>query len=373
MRLSRRATVLAGAALVSGCLGIVERDTATEGAVGDGEFNDWWQRWLDAAFAPYDCPPIKENDFPDDYYSGPLIDAHLHIGPLPLDENELAGEPAALMGKDATIPEIACTLRHEGTIAAMAFFNVWPEAPAPMAEMARRSVAEYPELFVPFIQPPASPYTTVKAPVLREMLALQPNVFEGYGEVGFAGGTEPRNPPPNGPRYRKTFSVAREHDLMVNYHIGEGRIDEMEVALRENPDVVFISHTDDFTPAVERLLSEYSNFYYTIDEIYFIGPISGFMEGERGGKDAFMATLENNFDSLVDDAVAIWSPRVKRNPDKFMWGTDRGDPKWTYDRDLGLALAKLGRAIIGRFDPDSQEKVAYKNAQRLIEDNDENG
>ena len=51
-----------------------------------------------------------------------------------------------------------------------------------------------------------------------------------------------------------------------------------------------------------------------------------------------------------------------------MWGTDRSDIVWNYDADVGKLLADFGRAFIGRFDPATQDLIAYKNAERLIGD-----
>lgn len=37
--------------------------------------------------------------------------------------------------------------------------------------------------------------------------------------------------------------------------------------------------------------------------------------------------------------------------------------------DVGRVLAEYGRAFIGNFDPEIQEKIAYKNAETLIANN----
>jgi len=45
------------------------------------------------------------------------------------DTPEEAGESSdyAWLGVKVTIDDIACTFKHDGTIAAFTFFNVWPE------------------------------------------------------------------------------------------------------------------------------------------------------------------------------------------------------------------------------------------------------
>ena len=69
----------------------------------------------------------------------------------------------------------------------------------------------------------------------------------------------------------------------------------------------------------------------------------------------------NNFPSSY-----YQGPLIEAHPDRFRWGTDRGDIVWGYDEDVGQILAEFGRAFIGRFDPEIQEDLDYKNVERLI-------
>lgn len=57
-----------------------------------------------------------------DYYTGPLIDTHLHI-PSPIDSHK--GNP--VLRKDMIVADIACILRDEGTRAAFSFFPAFPK------------------------------------------------------------------------------------------------------------------------------------------------------------------------------------------------------------------------------------------------------
>ena len=50
---------------------------------------------------------------------------------------------------------------------------------------------------------------------------------------------------------------------------------------------------------------------------------------------------------------------IRRHPDRFMWGTDRGDVLWTYDAEVGKPWWTTPR-FIGRLDPSLQENFAYK-------------
>ena len=49
-----------------------------------------------------------------------------------------------------------------------------------------------------------------------------------------------------------------------------------------------------------------------------------------------------------------------------MPSTDRADIAWNYSTDVGKLLSDFGRAFIGKFDPEIQEKIAYKNAEDII-------
>ena len=85
-------------------------------------------------------------------------------------------------------------------------------------------------------------------------------------------------------------------------------------------------------------------------------------------KDRFLATLRG-YESLIEKDLATWQGLIETYPDRFMWGTDRGNTAglWTYDADVGQMLVDYARAFIGRLDPDVQELFAYRNAERLVD------
>ena len=86
-----------------------------------------------------------------------------------------------------------------------------------------------------------------------------------------------------------------------------------------------------------------------------------------GEKQKFIEAMEKDWDIMLAQAVRQYRPLIEKYPDRFMWGTDRADIAWNYDADVGMLLAKYGRAFIGRLDPAVQERFAYKNAERLIQ------
>lgn len=120
------------------------------------------------------------------YYTGPLIDTHLHI-PSPLDSDN--GNP--VLWQDMSISDIACTLKREGTQSVFAFFPVYAGSQPydQFYKAADRAQAKYPDLFVRFINPPGkqSGIPTVTVNRLRTFLNDRPGLFQGYGEIGLYG------------------------------------------------------------------------------------------------------------------------------------------------------------------------------------------
>ncbi len=340
-----------------------------------------WKERIDAALAPSDCKPISRPAFGESY-DGKLIDTHYHIADIPDsspgdNEDEILDD-SPVLGKNIKITDIVCTLQQENTAKIFAFFPVYPEIPEQMIEVAKKTMERYPETFVPFIMPPdhdndQSGSSTVSAVVLQEMLAIYPELFQGYGEIGLYeredGAAEL---PPDAPRLLDIYPVVRDHHLVVYFHLGEGHKDNFERVLQQNPDINFIWHGDQLISYgggrqnlndVEDILSNHPNVYYTIDELY--GDI--WMIKPDKTKEEFLTYLQG-YKTLLEKDLNTWKAAIERHPDQFMWGTDRSDQVlWSHDPEVGQALASYGRAFIARLDPAVQEKFAYKNAERLIE------
>ena len=259
------------------------------------------------------------------------------------------------------IGDIVCTLRNEGTIRAIAFFPVFQHVQVQMVEVAKRTMAEYPDLFVPFIQTPGHQASTVEAAIFEGYLKISPGLFVGQGEVGDSP-TEPINPPPDSALYTETFEVDRANNMMVYFHTGVGHQENMARALERFPDITFIVHGDFVRPYITDLMDRYPNIYFTFNDIFD----KHVPEFRFGDKEDFMAAMERDWDEMLDWAFDLYLPMIQAHPDRYMWGTDRVDIVWNYDTDLGKLIADFGRAFIGRFDPAIQADLAYKNAERLI-------
>lgn len=109
-------------------------------------------------------------------------------------------------------------------------------------------------------------------------------------------------------------------------------------------------------------MGKYPNIYFTANDLYG----DQYLLHPGGSKEAFLAALKD-YEPLLEKDLATWKDLIEAHPDQFMWGTDRGSATWTFDKEVGEALAKYVRAFIGRLDPEVQEKFAYKNAERLIQ------
>ena len=114
------------------------------------------------------------------------------------------------------------------------------------------------------------------------------------------------------------------------------------------------------------ILSRHPNAHYGIDE-FFGGQRDLFEMFVGKSKEKYLETMSKRFDAVVNQGVQDWKSLIEQHPDQVSWGIDRGDAVWNYDVDVGLMQVKLARAFIGRLNPAVQEKFAYKNAERLIE------
>ena len=345
-------------------------------------WDEEWPRRVDAAFTDAECPAPAAADLPATSYSGPLIDSHFHFPQLPDDAPDapddnyqasrgaeshlydtIAEEDRPLLGRTVDINTIACTLQYEGTAKAFYFFPTFPEITSPAIDVAYRTVEKYPSQILPFIQASANGSATLEGDSLEVMLGVRPDFFFGFGDVGDSP-TESINPLPDSEIYTGDFEVARDHGLVVYFHTGVGHQENIARALERFPEVDFIIHGDFVRPHVDDLMDRYPNVYFTYNDIF--DEIA--LQFRFGSKEDFMDAMRDDWDSLLDQAYEMYQPLIEAHPDRYMWGTDRGDIVWNYDPDVGKMLADYGRAFIGRFDPETQALIAYQNAERLIGD-----
>ena len=343
-----------------------------------------YKQRINNALATSDCPKISGRTFGEVYYKGTLIDTHYHIPHLqeyspPWEEDGSGENNQPLLGKSVKISEIVCTMEQEGTSKVFAFFPVFPHLDWQSLEVVKRTMGLYPSKFVPFIMTPDNDndpngFPTVKAELLEEFLRQYPSLFKGYGEIGLYArkGGAPELPP-DSQRLIDIYPVIRDHNLLVYFHLGEGHKDNFERILEQNPDINFIWHGDQLIKYeeegrqnlkdVEDILSKHSNAYYGIDELY--GDV--WLLRPEVSKEEFLKHF-NDYEKLLEKDLTTWKGFIERHPDQVLWGTDRGwSAPWSVDADVGLILANYSRAFIAKLDTNVQEKFAWKNAQKLME------
>lgn len=298
-------------------------------------------------------------------------------------EEDYSEETRPLLGVNTKITDIICTLEKENTEKVFAFFPVYKEIPKQMVEVVKRTMEKYPDKFVPFIMTPdndGSPdgFPTVNSDVLREMLAIEPGLFKGYGEIGLYARGDHGGPkgapelPPDSQRLLEIYPIVRENNLVVYFHLGEGQRESFEKVLDENPNINFIWHGDQLISYeeggqdlsnVDEILTNHPNAYYGIDELY--GDV--WLLKPEVSKEEFFEHFED-YEELLKKDVKTWKALIEKHPEQVIWGTDRGGiALWSIDEDVGLVLTNYARAFIAKLDPAVQEKFAYKNAEKIIE------
>ena len=329
-----------------------------------------WEQRVEDAFVSSPCVVASEVQFDGSYYSGPLIDTHFHIPHIPDSAArplDALSQSKPLLGRNVQVSDLACILKHEGTSKVFAFFPVWPNVDSryPL-EVASQTMQRYPNLFVPFLMPPGPDDVppTADANTFKRMLDDRPGLFRGYGEIGLYELGRRRKAtdyPPDAPIFLEIYPVVRGHNMMVYLHPGWGHEDGLERVLAEYPEIDFIVHGEQLESEIGDLMAKYPNVYFTVNDLYG----DQYLLNTRESKESFQAALED-YEPLLEKDLANWRELIEAHPDRFMWGTDRGDAVWTFDREVGKMLVDYGRAFIGRLDASVQEKFAYRNAERLI-------
>ncbi len=344
-------------------------------------------KWVEAAMAPKSCEAIeKEKPYPGSY-QGALIDAHMHVPPIPDGPFRKPDGPMERlgMGINVTMADYICLMESENIKKVFAFFLVGEPIVDESTLLVKQTMDKYGERFIPFIMPPdrddrANGFPTVAAGDLKKMLEIYPKMFKGYGEIGLYERGDNGGPkgspalPPDSLRLKEIYPVIKENNLVVYFHLGRGQKESFEKILSENPDINFIWHGDQLIPYEEEgrqnlkhidgILSRHPNAYYEVDELY--GDV--FIMRPEVSKQEFLAHFKN-YEPLLEKDLGTWKNFIEKYPNQVLWGTDRGaGAPWSLDLEIGKALTKYSRAFIGRLDDDVQEKYAYKNAEKLLSD-----
>lgn len=309
-----------------------------------------------------DSTPNPREFSTDEYYTGPLIDSHVHF-PTAFEvptfiSSSLGFQQFAALGKDITIDELICSMDRGNIKSLIGFHLTQSFSVGQTIDAANKIEKRHPGRVHHFIMP--SPFLSpiFQPNELGNILKSNPGLFKGYGELGFY--LEPlQKYSPDDDILLQTYGVAEEHNLIVMIHPDGHQKYNIKRAFESNPNVIFFIHGGESEHYVKELI-EYPNIFYSLDANLF----DNFYTAES--KEEFTSYFRGNFDNIVDLAVNNWKDNIEENPDKFTWGMDRA-LTWHFDEEVVGLLEEFARAFIGKLDIEVQEKFAYKNAERMLE------
>ncbi|MDO8511363.1 MAG: amidohydrolase family protein [Nanoarchaeota archaeon] len=302
------------------------------------------------------------------YYSGPLIDDHLHM-PFTF---KVSPEIYAQADWDAPILEvevlagnIICDFDKEKTSNAFGFYVVPSLLKGQTVQLIKQVEQQYPGRIIPFLMPAHVSGFDLGADDAEDVLDSNKGLFKGFGEIAFYKGSY-KGVSPDDPALLEIYKIADKYNLIVMIHPDDGQKQAIEKVLQENPNVKFLFHGDQAEIWIIDILNKYPNAYYSVDSNLFDIPNEYTIANIYGPeKEEFISELRDNFDKILKINLDIWKPRIEKYPDRFLWGTDRAWD-WHFDPEVGALLEEMSRSFIGQLDPAVQEKFAYQNAERMI-------
>lgn len=322
----------------------------------------------------YECKlKAKEREFNQAlYYDGPLIDTHVH---MPVASKRIsdvairAGFEDMPAATDISIDYINCLFDSEGITKSFGFYIVPNIFPGHVIDHVENIEKKYPGKFVKFLMPPLPLQTLNPKPSeVEKILNANSGLFQGYGEARFDFnlGT---NANPEDQYFLEMYELARKNNLIVQIHPDKGQLDDLERLLKKYPDVKFLAHVmPDYKKEIGDLMGKYKNLYYSLDaEIHYIYGYHRVQDNKGPTKDGYLKFIRENFDSLLQEALDSWEQIIETHPDQFTWGSDRWYT-WHFDSEVGGLVTEFGRTFIGHLDSAVQEKIAYKNAEKLLQE-----
>ena len=298
------------------------------------------------------------------HYTGPLFDAHFHVPSLidytkvPESHGEfgLNSTTDPILDKDITLEKILCNFGKEKVRGAIGFSigagEFLTETLQMAASVKQRAVDKLNLFLMPIGFSVAS---------LKNIETSNQGLFDGYGEIALYNPSL-QGVTPSSKKMQDIYDVAEKHGLVVMMHPDMNQKGDIETALQNNPGVNFLLHGFESEDYVTDLMDKYPNVYFSIDSAVLYPMMGLFMSGP---KEVFISRLEQDFNSILNDKLNKWKGRIKKHPDRFMWGTDRG-MKWHYDEAISVLFEEFARSFIGKLDSSVQENFAYKNAERLL-------
>lgn len=203
---------------------------------------------------------------------------------------------------------------------------------------------------------------------------LGAGIMKGIGEVEIYDWDMPHDDK----RVLQLLDFAAENKLAVMFHPLPGKKKEVEVILSKYPHTTFLIHMfpEDFArdrQVVIDLLSSYANVYFTVDLDHMLfdakqgtGLLYKYENSPlKQAVSAFKTDFDKQRTQLMQTALGRYQPLIAAHPDRVIWGTEM-NLDYTFDKDVYDRMIGFVRQFIGSLPKDVQEKVAYKNAQRVF-------
>lgn len=304
------------------------------------------------------------------YYTGPLIDTHVH---MPVSSKIVSTvaiqsgfEDMPAYNDKLNIDYLTCLFESEGIIQTFGFHIVPNLAIESSLSTIQVLNERYGDKYAHFYMPTQLGSLNPDPEKVDEILTNNP-FFKGYGEVKFDF-NEIGNEGIEDPQYLEAYSLADKHNLVIMMHPASNHKSAVMRLLNKHPNTNFLFHSGNIEGWIAEVLENHKNAYYSLDAN--VAPLFGWASQHdlaSATKQEFMEYMNNNFNNILQEEVRQWKPLIEEYPNQFTWGTDRWYT-WHFDEDVGAMLEEFGRSFIAELDPEVQEKFAYKNAQKMMEE-----
>ena len=316
--------------------------------------------------AKCDIAPKQREFSKSPYYEGSLIDSHVH---MPVS-SKIVSSVAIQSGfddmpyeGDIPIDSIACIFGKEGIKATFGFFIMPNAALSSSVRSAENAKEKHPKEIMPFFMPPPITSLHPSAADVANTIRSNKGLFKGIGELAIY--HYPSGVQPDDVYFLDLYKIANEQNLIIMMHPPPNQQQVVEDIVKSYPNVTFLFHGEE---SMVNLIGKYPNTYFTIDagETQIYGYDVQHMN-KKPTKEEWLAHFRKNFDLNLDNSVNKWKKTIEKYPDRFLWGTDRWY-SWHFDPEVGGLIEEFSRSFIGQLDPAVQEKFAYKNAERMLEE-----
>jgi len=310
-------------------------------------------------------------------YTGPLFDAHLHLG------NMYMGTSAKLSSmKLKSAADLLSYLDRNKIEGAIGFYYFEKDKSGSFVSTAEAIIRGTRSRVIPLLQPEGDYWTQLASgqyneAVLRQYLQPQ-GLLQGVGEVAlyWPGSLSVTL---DSPVMQTVFQVVNDLKGIVMVHpstVGMGgrltELAEVEPSIRKYPDAIFFHGNAEVINLVTQLMSKYPNVYLGYDTNIFYSRLLRYnlvappTDTAADNAESFLANINQIVsDRLVEDGLERLPPLLQQYPDRIMWGTDLSKP-WHFEEPVSDMVIKISRQLIGRLPADIQAKYAYQNAQRVF-------